>query len=141
MKTSNDVSTHDVLRTARRAQWMAGIALALLVIGFATVQINIWFQMEFYKVMSLRVSQHKNGDLQLWGKDLGYVVTHFETSDNKYATLNPPLFVTSMEYYRRQIVRLDWRDEDGKKTAPPKANEKLTAIYFRPERATPRPEK
>ena len=141
MQTSHDLSTHDVLRTARRAQWMAGIALFLLVIGFATVQINIWYQIEFRLAMQLRLRQDRNGNLDMFGKNIPYVVTHLETSDDKHAALNPPLAVAYTSLNRQQIVRLDWRDESGKKTAPPKANEKLTAIYFRPERATPRTEK
>jgi hypothetical protein len=135
MNMQNDMSTHNALRSARRANWMAGIALFLVLLGFGLAYAGLWINGETQRIYRLLIRQNEVGDLTLWGKGMPYVVTHLETSDDKIAAINPPLAVTYNEYYRRQIIRLDWRDEKGKKVQPPAPNEKLSALYFRPERA------
>ena len=138
MNTQNDSSTHIALKTARRAQWMAGIALVLLFAMFGMGRIH-----NSLKDMNLPgVSQDGEGNLYVNSTSDGpFVITHIQivgSGPQRVAALSELLAIVDsngMKISRRQIVSMKWRNYLGNEVATPNPDEKLTVLYFRPERA------
>jgi hypothetical protein len=135
MKHENDSSTHIALRTARRAQWMTGIALFLMVISFGAWRLNL----EWNELRQLRIYQTNAGDVSLQASNNGpFVVTHlvyygFDEPSKRVAALQPPLAIIDSageRMTRNEIARLVWFDHRGNRTNAPRASEKYLCFII-----------